>query len=145
SAASSAARMIYVLGVNLDDSDSAVQWSTHVEPMSRGLERTPIRALYLYCAGAALFVGGKHEEARAKLEQALELEQQDGTELRLMSLTLTNLGRLLDDIGEYDAAQEHLETALELKIQLFGSRHPLVAITHDQLGNLAIALGRWDE
>jgi tetratricopeptide (TPR) repeat protein len=66
-------------------------------------------AQYLVHAGAALHLGAKPELARAALERALSLL---AGETPLRAQALHNLGVVLSDLGEHDAALAQLEAAL---------------------------------
>ena len=52
-----------------------------------------------------------------------------------------SLGQMELRRGNFDAAQGHLETALELREQLFARNHPAVTQTLDGLGNIHAARG----
>jgi len=66
-------------------------------------------ALYLVHAAAASHLGGKLDLSRTALERALSVQPKDSA---LRAQTLHNLGVVLSDLGEHDAAIEKLEAAL---------------------------------
>jgi tetratricopeptide (TPR) repeat protein len=60
-------------------------------------------------------------------------------------LLMNNLASVLREQGRLDEAEPLLREALALRIQVYGSDHPRVAVSHYNLGRLLRARGRTDE
>jgi len=77
-------------------------------------------------------------QARAKLRR---LPGADDLEAEL----LAHRGVLNGEAGLHDDATSQLERALAIRIEIFGSAHPLVALSRKQLGNVYYQQSRLDE
>jgi tetratricopeptide (TPR) repeat protein len=58
--------------------------------------------------------------------------------------SLHNLGMLLQDTGEYDAARPYLERALAIREKVMGADHPNTAQSLNNLGMLLQDTGEYD-
>ncbi len=86
----------------------------------------------------------RYDEARESMQKAFELRSQAGSDLRLMGISLHNLGFIENRAGDQQAALEWLLPALELKAQVEGRNTPtygytlsLLAQTYRRLGEFA--------
>lgn len=61
-----------------------------------------------------------------------------------VAITLEAIATANEDLGRLSKACSYHEKALRIRIRLFGSKHLLVARTHDQLGQLHSECGRLD-
>jgi CHAT domain-containing protein/tetratricopeptide (TPR) repeat protein len=84
---------------------------------------------------------GKQEEARAGLEQALNvLESTLGPEDPQTNLTKSILGKTWADVPDYSKADKLLSQALESEERTLGPEDPLLAVTLQSLGIMHLAL-----
>jgi tetratricopeptide (TPR) repeat protein len=75
--------------------------------------------------GRRLLAAGDMRRARANLERALEIrEQQLGSDDRRTLMTLTSLGTVLESQRDLNRAQEVLERALDVAERTLGPEHP---------------------
>lgn len=100
-------------------------------PLSPSLART------LNNLGGVYLGRGFDERAKAAYEQAINIQTQTGAGVPL-STTLTNLGVLYDEIGEYPKALAHLQRAYEIRKEKLLPNDPLRLTSIDNLINLMV-------
>ncbi|MBD2214034.1 tetratricopeptide repeat protein [Nostoc linckia FACHB-104] len=101
-----------------------------------------IMALYRLATG--YFQTQNYPQAKESYLQILELSQQlqgvEATQIKSgLASTYHQLGRVAEELREYDQARDYYQQALEIKIE-FGDRYSC-ASTYHQLGKVAEALG----
>jgi eukaryotic-like serine/threonine-protein kinase len=84
---------------------------------------------------------GRPKDARAAYAAALELARPLG-ELDELP-TLRGLGHAETDLGELDAAHDHLDRALAIARRLLGDKHPQVGSLQHDLGTVDYRAGRY--
>ena len=84
----------------------------------------------------------QHDRGLALAPAARAAVAQAGAQDAQLAQLATSLGLVLASKGDYAAAREHHERALQIQERLFGADHPRVAMT---LGNLANALAEQGE
>jgi tetratricopeptide (TPR) repeat protein len=79
---------------------------------------------------------GHLKEAIPAMREALDMQRRlNGSQPDPgLALAIDNLGALLDENGDYDAAEKLYLESLAMRHRLLGAKHPLIALT---LGNLA--------
>jgi len=115
-----------------------------LEDATRSLEKArvvhgaghPAVARALNLQGILLRDLQRPQEALVPLEQALEMQDPQKADANLASI-LANLGMVLRDLGQREAAQQHLEHALAIHREAFGESHPTVAADLNNLATLA--------
>lgn len=115
-------------------------------PARRQLERTladnrddPFaRKRVLANLGTLARLEGRLDEARVHFEAALAIES-DNVGFR------NDLGAVLREMGDWDAASEHLTKALESRTEAGGEQHPDVGFSLTSLGLLQQRRGKHDE
>ena len=105
----------------------------------------PERARMLSNLAATLNALGLHQEAEGTLREALEVYEQiyQGAPNPRVAAAHNNLGRALEQAGNYTAAKPHLLRAWELAAQLFGENDPRYLIATGNLGSLYRQLGEF--
>lgn len=95
--------------------------------------------------GQILRTEGDYQAAQARLERGIALL----TDLDTEPLTLANARTILAGAhriqGKYEQAMAELREALQIREAVFGVQHPIVAMTHGNLGNVLIGMGREDD
>jgi tetratricopeptide (TPR) repeat protein len=56
-----------------------------------------------------------------------------------------NMGSAYFNSGEYEKALLHYRQAYQLRLQVFGPRHPVISISLENIGNALAGLGRYEE
>ena len=88
----------------------------------------------------------KYQDALFILEQILQvIKEEYNLSHPFYTLTLTNLGKLYQEIGKYTEARSHFEKALEVRKELLGENHPVVAQSMANLGKLYQEIGKYTE
>lgn len=83
--------------------------------------------------------------AKSKLESALEIKKKEyGSNHPEVAKTLTNLGIVLQNLGDDNGALEHLEQALSINERVYGPDHIEVAKTVGNLGNVFYRKGNYE-
>ncbi|MDX1996442.1 MAG: serine/threonine-protein kinase [Thermoanaerobaculia bacterium] len=91
--------------------------------------------------GSVLVLEGRCSEALAPTEQALAIVRARAPRTVYEAETLQALGRVRNCVGEGDAARKLHEEALVLQRRLFGTEHPKVATSLQNLAEAALATG----
>jgi tetratricopeptide (TPR) repeat protein len=77
------------------------------------------------------------------LERALAIDEKAlGPHHPSVAIDLNNLGQLLQDLGDFDAARPLLERALQIKEKSLGPDHPSTILGRD---NLALLLAEMED
>jgi tRNA A-37 threonylcarbamoyl transferase component Bud32/tetratricopeptide (TPR) repeat protein len=97
----------------------------------------PRLAEYLEARGMLRYLEGKNAEAIVLHRRALAIRQQLPGSKWLVSKSLNNLGNALADQSDSREAQRRYEEGLELRRQLYGPDHPMVAQMHFSIGRIA--------
>jgi serine/threonine-protein kinase len=79
---------------------------------------------------------GKYDDAVALYREAIALEQSAGGEGRELANIRSNLGIVLSENGDFAGAEQQFSAALELRRELLGDDHLLVAESFNNLGVL---------
>jgi tetratricopeptide (TPR) repeat protein len=96
--------------------------------------------------GNLLRVEGHYLEAEGLLRRAISLEEEAGVPARLdLAFTLNSLGALYCNVREPARALPLLERGLEIREDILGSNHPLVAASLDNLAEALIQRRRLDQ
>jgi tetratricopeptide (TPR) repeat protein len=96
--------------------------------------------------GNLLRVEGHYPEAERLLRRAVVIEERVGASARLdLAFTLNSLGALYCNIKEPARAAPLLERGLEIRKQILGSNHPLIASSLDNLADAFIQQRRLDQ
>jgi tetratricopeptide (TPR) repeat protein/tRNA A-37 threonylcarbamoyl transferase component Bud32 len=95
--------------------------------------------------GAIALRQGKHEEALAHLQQALDIREKAlGPEHPDVAKTLSALGNVLTESGRYHESLTYLQRAVQTSEAALGLEHPLVADALTNWGNLLKRQGKLD-
>lgn len=122
--------------------DAEVLLAEAIAAHESGAPGSAAHATTLNALGTLLSRQGRHGEAIAMLETALELRRVLFGELHpAISVSLGNLGIALIDAGEAAAAEPYLLQALEIDEQLLGYEHPSVAVLLNQVAAARRELG----
>jgi tetratricopeptide (TPR) repeat protein len=79
---------------------------------------------------------GRYQETKNWVEKALTLfEQMNDSDLKLKAHLLNDLGFCYGFFGDYKRALEYNKKALEIRLELFGERHPETASSFDSVGS----------
>jgi tetratricopeptide (TPR) repeat protein len=117
--------MFYQRAITFERSD---QWPRAEADFRRALELEPDQPLVLnYLGYSWVEMGENLAEAQAMIEKAVEQRPEDG-------YIVDSLGWVLFRLGDFEAAVEHLETAVELK--------PVDPVINDHFGDSLWMVGR---
>jgi|GEM_PF-3433405 len=89
---------------------------------------------------AALSNLGRYEEAASYLEVALPLAQEAG-ETNLVISLLNNLSVLKGNQGDYGAARENIQKAIQETVAVYGIEHPQMANRYNNYASLLYDMG----
>src|SRR5579864_2951635 len=95
--------------------------------------------------GNALKESGRYKEARAAYQLALQDEETPSGSIFRRAVTLTNLGLVNRNLGNYSEAEEQYQRALALMEKVHDPLLPEKANVLQNLGVLYYAAGRIDE
>jgi tetratricopeptide (TPR) repeat protein len=96
----------------------------------------------LYRASIYLRARGQPRQGRPLAERALTLSQQTlGLDHPTVGDRHDELGRVLREAGDYEAARQHLERALAIHMTAFGPDDSRIGTRHNELGGLLWNLG----
>ena len=103
----------------------------------------------LDAAGRLLNQGGLYLSSRAQYVEAKDLyeralkivDRADGPDHQRLASIVSNLGQVLQDLGDLEGARENTERALKMGEAAYGPDHPSVAIRLNNLGTVLKALG----
>lgn len=136
------------------DHDNLEVWETCGALLSHALNLFSFRELDLvdpaighlsWQVGLYLAERAEYSEARARLEDALEIYQKLlGAENPQVGSLLSDLGLVVQALGDSRSAHEMFERALAIQISCYGPRHQIVASTLNNLGLVEHALGGFD-
>lgn len=87
---------------------------------------------------------GHHDKAAPVLAAALAAGREIGRPDARLAQTLSDLGILQRERGDYPAAMRSLQDALALRRQLFGENHADVGVSVSELGRLFLSMERYD-
>ncbi len=137
--ARSAVELIRLSGDRLRRFDEASRWTAVAHALVGRLPgATDLQAQLDWVEGTVSWRSGKADEARLELESAAAAFDVPGQEERRAGV-LTELGLVLDELGQSEQAEAALDAALSLRRELFGPQHPAIA---DALADLAVVAGR---
>lgn len=107
----------------------------HALEIFRKIGDRPGEAKLLNSLGQVYSNLDKFEEAMEYFQQALQFNREVENRVGEARI-LNNLGTIVQVIGDVEAAMEHYQEALLIRQQLFGDKHPDVAVTLNNLGML---------
>jgi tetratricopeptide (TPR) repeat protein/tRNA A-37 threonylcarbamoyl transferase component Bud32 len=134
-----ATKLVFVVGYTLGQLEAAKQWVANAEAdwtrsVGSPLDKADIDSNF----GAALNRAGQHREALARHDAALETRRGHPV---ATAASHNNLGLVYLNVGEADAAREHIEKSLALHESELGPLHPSVANSHHNLSRAFQAQG----
>ncbi|MCA9736247.1 MAG: tetratricopeptide repeat protein [Gemmatimonadota bacterium] len=89
---------------------------------------------------------GQDVTAREVLDRGAErITAEFADEPALQADLLSEVARIYDNLGLFDAAAGHLERVVEIRTRLFGDAHPSVAESRVELSHARVEQGRADE
>jgi tetratricopeptide (TPR) repeat protein len=91
-----------------------------------------------------LYTKTKYHDALDLTQQIFQIVKENYDHSHpFFTLTMTNLGKLYQETGNYAEAKSHLEKALEIRQKLLGENHPVVAQSMTNLGILYQEIGKY--
>lgn len=108
-----------------------------VLPADDALRRAPV----LTNLGIVHIITSRYHDAEILLAEAIAAHESGAPGSAAHATTLNALGTLLSRQGRHDEAITMLETALELRRELFGELHPATSVSLGNLGNALIDAG----
>jgi tetratricopeptide (TPR) repeat protein len=142
-----AARLVLTVGFRLARHDEGIEWAAHARVYVARLGDTArLSSASLFNNEAALRrARGEHDEAIRLHEQALELRERIlGPEHPDVATSLSNLGLVVSDTGDFAKARDLHQRALAIRERALGPDHPNVASSLDNVGGMARALGEYE-
>ncbi len=116
-----------------------VRWVTLQMPQSEEFANALVQH------GYALQGLGHVEQARQKMQRALDLRRQIYVKPHdRLANSLSALGSLELDLGNYEASAQLREESLKIRLKKFAEAHPLVIITRLQVMATQLAMNRLD-
>lgn len=106
-------------------------------PADAALHRAPV----LTNLGIVHILTSRYKEAEGLLAEAIAAHETGAPGSAAHATTLNALGTLLSRQGRHGDAIEMLETALELRRELFGELHPAVSVSLSNLGSALVEAG----
>ena len=105
-----------------------------------------LNAEAIHTLGSLHYDQGEFAEARAYLDEALELKVELYTAIHpSVANTLNVLGNLVSDEGQFQEARGYYEEALQIRQQVLPEEHPHISDTYQNLGLLFYAEGDYAE
>ena len=142
--AKAALALVTTEGIHLVHGDEGFSWARHAEAaLQRGDPKSPLWGRYHAALGSLHLQRFELSDARAHVEQALQLERAAlGEDHERVALLLTYLGIVLEQSGQSEGAVASFEQAIEIHKRALGPRHPELAGLYN---NYAVILfGRQD-
>jgi len=103
-------------------------------------------AVMLSNKAVSLVSRGDSATARRLMEQALQIEQRNGSpDNPALAIRHSNLAGVLKSLGELVKARRHIETAIRIEEKHFGAEHLNLGIRHWWLGDIALAEEKKEE
>ena len=138
--------LLWVVGYARAKPEQALQLRRLVEPAVVRAGSARRRGDLMNNLGAILRRKGKYPEARAHIEQALEIwTKLYGADDLQVSKAHNNLGNVLNDMGDFLEARKHHERVLEIRRAALGEQHPFVASALNNLGNSFMEQGEFEQ
>lgn len=120
---------IAVSSMNCGAYDEALQFIARVEDLGQRHDDPNLLSIAWTNRGETLHLMGRHEEALVPLQMALEVRREQGDERRIAE-TLIGIGVARKDLGQTDAALEHLQEALDIADRLNLGLDRIVILAH---------------
>ena len=137
-AAMAASLLMDMTGNRLGQVERGQCWATNANPLSRAATSQGARVTFLDGVAALAYARGHYAEARNYYEERLRIDEVEyGTDYPELLHTLSNLGLVLIEQGEFDDARRHLERALIVGAPL-GDEHPAIATALYQLAKVEL-------
>ncbi len=122
-----------------------IRWGEAAAHFEKAARLGPSYA-HLGKASEFLWRAGRLDAARQSGRKFLALSRRDyGEKARETAVALDQLGRILNDMGEYPEAEPLFRQALEIGRETLGERHPDYAAGLNNLAGLLQATGRYEE
>lgn len=87
----------------------------------------------------------EHTDAPSEYRKALKTFEETTADKERLGALYTKLGNAFHLAGSYEPAEHFLRRAIEIRESLFGSDHPVVAESLNELGKILIAKGDYTE
>ena len=102
-------------------------------------------ALALHALGQAHGRVTQLDSAELRLRQALQIYERGGADSLLHAHAMYDLGEILNESGEYEAAASVLHRSLAVRQHVLGSQHILTAMTLNELGEALSNAGDYEQ
>ncbi|HEX2465850.1 MAG TPA: serine/threonine-protein kinase [Thermoanaerobaculia bacterium] len=139
----------YELALVLSRASRFAEAEQHLEASDGLLDRladeSPVKRAQILSARSVLAENWKGDLDAAERLSAAALElQRRGSERYLITDALNNLALIKNSRGKYDEAIPLYEEAIALNKEIYGDRHPVVAVNLENLGNVYMRRGEYD-
>ncbi|HET6584836.1 MAG TPA: tetratricopeptide repeat protein, partial [Nannocystaceae bacterium] len=136
-------RLVWVTGVEREDTDKGQLWAQFADAAVRGLGKNDIlRAQLVHNEGGLLYRQGRYAEAFESYQRALEVQERLlGPDDPLVAMTYNHMGNVEIMRGDLPSAREYCRRSLDLRRRVLGERHPKVAASLNNLAVIAFQQG----
>ena len=105
-----------------------------------------LKARILSLSGSVYYDIGKHNQAKAFIEEGLIIQKKIfGEDHAYVAASYSNLGNVYYSIGGCNEAEEFYEKALMIQKEIFGEEHAHVATSYGNLGNVYDSIGEYNQ
>ncbi|MEM6993124.1 MAG: serine/threonine-protein kinase [Myxococcota bacterium] len=139
-AVDAASLLVFVEGAHRAETRAAETWARHAAALVTAGHAAP----GLSCnVGALHDAAGRYREAASEYRACIRSLAADGPGREIaMTTAIGGLGGALLRLGDTAGAREQMDEALRRRQALLGRQHPLVGLSHHNLGVVLLRLGR---
>jgi tetratricopeptide (TPR) repeat protein len=140
-------RLLWVAGVELEDTEQGDIWVGFARAALRRLGDDPLReAELVHNLGGLYYRRGRWHEALEHYQRALEVQREQlGEAAPDVARTLNHIANVLLMSGEPRRSLRYSLRSLELRRELLGPQHPLVAASLNNVASAHLQLRAWDD
>jgi tetratricopeptide (TPR) repeat protein len=140
-------RLLWVAGVELEDTEQGDIWVGFARAALRRLGDDPLReAELVHNLGGLYYRRGRYDEAFEHYQRALEVQRaQLGDDAPDVARTLNHIANVLLMSGQPRRSLSYSRRSLEIRRELLGPQHPLVAASLNNVASAHLDLRGWDE
>ncbi len=140
-------RLLWVAGVELEDTEQGDIWVGFARAALRRLGGDPLReAELVHNLGGLYYRRGRWDEAFEHYQRALEVQRaQLGDDAPDVARTLNHIANVLLMSGEPRRSLSYSKRSLAIRREILGPHHPLVAASLNNIASAHIQLGAWQD
>jgi len=140
-------RLLWVAGVELEDTEQGDIWVGFARAALRRLGDDPLReAELVHNLGGLYYRRGRWDQALEHYQRALEVQRARlGEAAPDVARTLNHIANVLLMSGEPRRSLGYSQRSLELRRELLGPQHPLVAASLNNVASAHLQLHAWED